>query len=378
MPDLIAFTPERVLSLTGAPRSGASYTAEFFLSGTTTPVTVYQDDDATVPHPATITANAAGVFPAVFAADGVGAIKAVIEDAAGGTFVTVDPVFRSPLTSSEAENIGFSPTVGIPETNVQAAIEAVFAGIGTGLADYGLGITGSAPLLAALDATNTPAGVYRYDTATTGTYPTGVLAATGGLVRLDRQTAAEAIMYLRAAGGARLYARHLAASAWGVWREVITVNDGATQGDILYMGASAWTRLAAGTALQIFRVNAGATAPEWTSVVPSGFGYTSGELTVAALDAHTLTHSLGAVPNHVEVYLLCKTTELGYAVNDRYGPIAASTSQRDQDNGFGMGWSATEIKIKIASDGWLLTHLTTGVRTAITPANWRMVVRAKV
>ena len=39
-----------------------------------------------------------------------------------------------------------------------------------------------------------------------------------------------------------------------------------TQGDIPYAtGASAWARLAKGTALQYLRMNAGATAPEWTS-----------------------------------------------------------------------------------------------------------------
>jgi hypothetical protein len=40
----------------------------------------------------------------------------------------------------------------------------------------------------------------------------------------------------------------------------------AAEGDILYRGASAWSRLAKGTAGQLLRMNSGATAPEWTSV----------------------------------------------------------------------------------------------------------------
>jgi hypothetical protein len=39
----------------------------------------------------------------------------------------------------------------------------------------------------------------------------------------------------------------------------------AAEGDILYRGASAWSRLAKGTAGQLLRMNSGATAPEWTS-----------------------------------------------------------------------------------------------------------------
>lgn len=38
-----------------------------------------------------------------------------------------------------------------------------------------------------------------------------------------------------------------------------------TEGDILYQGASAPARLAAGTAKKVLRVNAGATAPEWVA-----------------------------------------------------------------------------------------------------------------
>ena len=127
MSDLIQFTPERVLTLTGLPAPGAAYRATFYLSGTTTPVTVYQDDDALVPHSSPVLANSNGVFPAVFAADGAGAIKAVITTSAGGTYATIDPVARSPLTASTAAQIGFAPTDDILSTDVQDAIESVRA-----------------------------------------------------------------------------------------------------------------------------------------------------------------------------------------------------------------------------------------------------------
>ena len=43
-----------------------------------------------------------------------------------------------------------------------------------------------------------------------------------------------------------------------------------TAGDIVYKGASALTRLAKGTTLQTLKMNAGATAPEWSTVSAGG------------------------------------------------------------------------------------------------------------
>ncbi|NBW17901.1 MAG: hypothetical protein EBR82_59005, partial [Caulobacteraceae bacterium] len=68
-----------------------------------------------------------------------------------------------------------------------------------------------------------------------------------------------------------------------------------TQGDLLYRGASAAARLAIGTAGQILKVNAGATAPEWGA--PPASGVTSvagrtGDVTLAKSDV-----GLGNVDN---------------------------------------------------------------------------------
>ena len=41
--------------------------------------------------------------------------------------------------------------------------------------------------------------------------------------------------------------------------------DEAAAGDILYHNGTAWVRLAKGTAGQVLKMNAGATAPEWSS-----------------------------------------------------------------------------------------------------------------
>ncbi len=123
-----------------------------------------------------------------------------------------------------ASAIPFTPTVDVPETNVQAAIESVAASVLTGATDFGLGITGNAPTISNIDSTTQASGVYRFTGTTTGTFPGGITAATTGLVRIDRQTAAEAIMYLRAAGGSQYFVRHMSASVWGAWQLQIDNN----------------------------------------------------------------------------------------------------------------------------------------------------------
>lgn len=262
MADLLLWTPVRVLTDNAAP--GAGYRVSFFQSGTTTPVTVYSDKDATVPLAQPLAADSEGKWPQVFSAGG--AIKAVITDPDGATVDTIDPVFRTPASASGAEEITFSPTVTLPFTNVQAAIEGAAATAASGFTPFGLGVTGSTGLLANLDATNIASGAYRFDGTTTGTFPTGVAASNTGIVETWRETSGAAVMFLYPdATPDRVFFRRMASSTWGTWREAITVNQGAAEGDILYRGSASWTRLAKGTAGQILAMNNAATAPEWTN-----------------------------------------------------------------------------------------------------------------
>lgn len=207
------FTPNRALDANAYAQPGA--TATFYASGTMTLITVYSDEAGTIATTNPITADGNGVFPQVFFN---GEAKVIVRDADGATLWTVDPC---PATSGDvtgAASVSFNPTVAVPQTNVQAAIEAVAESVITGASGFGLGITGNAPTISNIDATAQASGVYRFTGTSTGTFPSGVTASTTGLVRIDRQTAAEAIMYLRAAGGTRYFVRHLAASTWGAWQ----------------------------------------------------------------------------------------------------------------------------------------------------------------
>lgn len=286
MADLLDFTPVRILSADAAP--GAAYTVTFYLSGTTTPATVYQDAALSVPFSATISADGNGDFPPIY--NNGTALKAVLLDASGGTVATVDPVRRSSLTATGAAGVTFSPTIALPFTDVQAAIEGSVAAAASGYQTYGLAVTGSATLLANLDATNIASGTYRFDGTTTGTFPTQSAAANTGIIETWRETSGSAVMFLYDDTLNVFWFRRMASSAWGAWREVIMSDQGSAEGDILYRSASNWTRLAKGTAGQVLAQ--GASAPAWATAGVGG-GQTWQNVKAARALGTTYTNSTG-------------------------------------------------------------------------------------
>lgn len=233
----------------------------FYVSGTTTPVTVYTTEACDVAHPSPLVANADGSVPPIWLQSG--AAKVVVTDANDASLFTIDPVVATAGAGLTAADIPFSPTVDLPYTDTQAAIEGAAASAVSGYAVFGIGITGNATLLASIDATNIGAGAYRFDNTTTGTFPTGVSAADGGIIEHWRQASGAAMQMLFHATTDRVFHRRMASSTWGTWREVITLNQGAVEGDIIYRAASAWARLAKGAAYKILGQNAALTAPEW-------------------------------------------------------------------------------------------------------------------
>lgn len=281
MAELLLFTPERAVDLNGVPIYGAK--AYFYAAGTTDPLTVYADPDMTVPHPSPLVANGMGVWPQVFC-----------DQPASVTVTDASDVVQSgypmtlaasvPAGDSAASGVSFNPTAEIPETSVQDAIERVQANIVEPLADFGLGVTGDATLLANIDATDTASGAYRFDATTTGTFPTGY-TVTSGVVVIWRQSSVIAWQWLYTGG--LTYLRRLS-TTWGAWREVITVPQGSARGDIIYRGTTTWARLAAGSAEQVLRM--GANDPAWGADAPGdGQQWQS----VSRSDGTTYTNSTG-------------------------------------------------------------------------------------
>lgn len=220
MADLLMFNPLRALDANGVPIAGAK--ARFYDTGTNALRTVYSDADGTTPHPDPLVANGNGVFPQVFVVGG-GALKVNVTTSTGAAVdgYPMDPVFAMPSAQTGAAGIQFEPTVEIPVADVQAAVERVQANIVAPLAAFGLGVTGAGPLLANLDATGTASGTYRYDGTTTGIFPAGVTAASGGVVMIERRAATAGTMFLIPADVVtKVYTRQLA-TTWRDWGQLL-------------------------------------------------------------------------------------------------------------------------------------------------------------
>ena len=264
--------------------------ATIYADGTSTLITVYSDVAGTVVAANPIVADGDGFWPQRYVTEDA---KAAVTTSADVALYTLDPAPTSQGTGASASQVSFAPTVPLPQTNVQAAIEAAAALAVSGFAAFGLGITGNATLLANLDATGTGAGLYRFDGTTTGTYPTGVAAGDTGLIELWRQAGATAMMELHHATSNRVFRRRMTTSTWGAWREIPVVDQATVQGDIIYRGSADFQRLAKGTAGQFLAMNSGATAPEWNSGPIKAWGNIN---TVASSGTYTRTLTTVTIP----------------------------------------------------------------------------------
>ena len=214
MSDIVAFQPVRALDRNGEPVPGAL--ARFFLSGTTTPVTVFSDPAEAVPHATPLEADANGVFPAVFRA-GV-TLKVEVTDPDGLVLpgFPVDPAATVRLSGGAAASTSFAPTGNIPATNVQDAIETVQGNFSAPLLAGGIGVTGDGPVLANIDATNTASGFYRWTDTSTGTFPTG-WSGNSGVIYLLRENAGNASQVILRRDVQAAWRRRLVNSVWQDW-----------------------------------------------------------------------------------------------------------------------------------------------------------------
>ena len=154
------------------------------------------------------------------------------------------------------------------------------------------------------------------------------------------------------------------------------------QGDILTAAAvGTVTNLAKGTTLQQLRMNVGATAPEWFTPAPIiSVAYDSGNQTITAGGALTLTHSLGVAPKIVQCFLHCTSNELNYTAGDfvviAVGCYDGGTSSASI--GASVVPDATNINVRFGSANptFAINNKTSGAINNITNANWAFVVRA--
>lgn len=366
MSDLLDFSPPGQTTFT---LSGAK--ARFYNAGTTTLRTVYTDQTLTVPHPDPLIADASGRWPQAFVSGGP--VKVVVTQSDDSTGYTLDPCEKVAAAGAGASQISFAPTVDLSFTNVQAAIEGAAASAASGFTPFGLGVTGSVELLANLDATNIATGQYRFDGTTTGTFPTGVSASDTGAVQLVRETSGSAWMVLYHDTTDRTFYRRMASSTWGTWRELLHVNIGATEGDIIYRGASAWTRLAKGTAGQRLVMNSGATAPQWAN--NTVWDFTSTQQAFSLSSKLEVAHGLPGIPTELSGYLICTTAQSPYILNE---VLLMPTNTQVGASGYNIGLSADSTNIIARIGAQIVLNNDSGGLLNLTASSWRLVVRAKL
>ena len=151
-----------------------------------------------------------------------------------------------------------------------------------------------------------------------------------------------------------------------------------TKGDLLVASAATTlTKLGVGTNAQILTADsAQATGVKWAApaYTPS---FTSSEQTVTVPSALNVAHGLGSVPSLVRVVLRCKTIEGNYAVNDEIMVEATLVETNSSGTGVQVAVDATNVTILTGQTNiQIKDKVTPATSVAITPGNWRYIVRA--
>lgn len=106
--------------------------------------------------------------------------------------------------------------------------------------------------------------------------------------------------------------------------------------------------------------------------------FTSSQQTITSAGSLTLAHGLAARPNLILAYLICTVTNNGFAVNDVI--LIAADSESGTNTGAAIWADSTNINVRYGSSAQVFQYInkTTGIRNALTNADWNFFVVAKV
>lgn len=106
-------------------------------------------------------------------------------------------------------------------------------------------------------------------------------------------------------------------------------------------------------------------------------GYKSAGQTIVPGGSLTLAHGLGAVPKLSSYQLVCIAADSGYAAGDVVDVGGSSTlGSSTAAQGFQSRLTSTSIIVRCGDIAPFVLHGSTGARAQISPANWRLLVRA--
>jgi hypothetical protein len=110
-----------------------------------------------------------------------------------------------------------------------------------------------------------------------------------------------------------------------------------------------------------------------TPAALSGVFFESGEYSVSAGEV-LVAHGMGSKALRVKVFLRCKTAELGYSVGDEVEPSGDySASFRGV---MGLIDGASNVGFVVGDGSLVLPNATTGHVASLTPADWKVFIRA--
>lgn len=103
--------------------------------------------------------------------------------------------------------------------------------------------------------------------------------------------------------------------------------------------------------------------------------YESAEQTITSAGSLQLTHSLGAEPLFIQCFLVCKTTQGNYSVDDK---VFIETHGSGFSYGLSIVPDSTYLNVRFCNvaGAFNIVNKTTGAMFQITNANWKLIVRA--
>lgn len=227
---------------------------------------------------------------------------------------------------------------------------------------------GTEPIVEATDLSSGASAV------TLATYHNSTSPATvdflGGIIGYAKNSALAKILF---GGFAYEGADSVVAGAEGAKNNIFMYRGGGSNGTVVsfkdgfYWGLSALADPGLGKANFIGYMIDGVALPITKT-------FTSADQLFTAAGALTLAHSLGAVPKLVRASYVNSTAELGYSIGD-----VVSAYDRSDPGGFGALFSdATNVNVRYVSSfaALAIIHKTTGANTVITPASWRLRIKA--